>query len=179
MDTLQRVFDEVYESTYDYVLKFVIAKCDNLSNVEDIMQSIYIKFYVTIEKDHTYVNNPKGFLIKLAKNELFSYYSLKNKLKLVLLGSIDNEKDDFIENVVDEEINIEEDFIRRFNNDRIWQIIKEEKLVNQRILALHFLEDMKLSEIASILKLPESTVKSKLYRSLSKVKVRLEEGNYE
>jgi len=176
-DTIQKRFDEMYGSTYNYVLKFVISKCDNLDNIEDIMQNIYVKLYLTIEKNSFYVDNPRGFLIKLAKNELFNYYSLKNKLKVIACSSLEGNDKNYIEEIVDENINIEADFVNRFNNEIIWNEIQKENLTSKKILALHFLEDMKLLEIAEVLNLPESTVKSKMYRSLKKIKNRLEEQN--
>lgn len=45
---------------------------------------------------------------------------------------------------------------------------------NKTIVMLKYFEDMKFSEIAQILNLPESTVKTKLYASLKKLRIELE-----
>ena len=45
---------------------------------------------------------------------------------------------------------------------------------NKTIMMLKYFEDMKFSEIAQILDLPESTVKTKLYASLKKLRIELE-----
>ena len=170
-NTVQQSFGIVYEETYSRILKYVISKCDNLSSVEDIMQNIYVRFYTILENDNSYIENSNSFLIKLAKNELYKHYSLKNKFKTIFSISIDDyDAQSYLENIADERINVEDEIINNANNDSIWQEIGKEDLVTQKILTLHFLEDVKISEIATILDLSESTIKSKLYRSLERIR---------
>jgi RNA polymerase sigma factor, sigma-70 family len=168
-------FNKIYEETYDYILKYVLAKCDNISNVEDIMQNIYVKFYIIMEKDSTYIYNQKFFLIKLAKNELFKYYSLKNKLKILMTRSIGNNEEEtsIIDNIKDEKLNIEDSFFLKYDIDLIWKEVCKEDLISQKIMSLYFLNDLKLSEIAKLLELNESSVKTKLYRAIKRIKSRL------
>ena len=114
-------FNEIYDKTYHNTLKYIISKCDNLSNVEEIVQEVYIKLYKQIKKDSTYIKSYNQFLIKLAKNELFKYYSIKNKFKVILNVSLE-EKIDYIENIKDENIKIEEDIE---NNNILKLFIKD------------------------------------------------------
>ena len=45
---------------------------------------------------------------------------------------------------------------------------------SRTIVLLRFFEDMKLKEIAEIMKMPESTIKTRLYTSLKKMRRDLE-----
>ena len=45
---------------------------------------------------------------------------------------------------------------------------------NKTIVVLRYFESMKLQDIASIMNIPESTVKTKLYSSLKKLRIELE-----
>ena len=36
-------FNEIYDKTYNNVLKFVVCKCSNIDDVNDIVQEIYIE----------------------------------------------------------------------------------------------------------------------------------------
>lgn len=45
---------------------------------------------------------------------------------------------------------------------------------NKTIVVLRYFESMKLQDIASIMNMPESTVKTKLYSSLKKLRIELE-----
>ena len=168
-------FNEIYDKTYHTTLKYIISKCDNLSNVEEIVQEVYIKLYKQIKKDSTYIKNYNQFLIKLAKNELFKYYSIKNKFKVILNVSLE-EKIDYIENLKDENIKIEEDIEGKYDTELIWKELKKLKLITQKIVTLYYLENIKIKEIAETLEINESTVKSNLYRGIKKVKEELERG---
>jgi len=172
-------FNKIYEETYDYILKYIIAKCDNINNVEDIMQNIYVNFYLIMERDHSYIKSPKPFLIKLAKNELFKYYSLKNKIKVLITNKIQNDEEEVlvIDNLKDNKLNIEEDFLIQYDLETIWQEVCKEDIINQKIMMLYFMNDLKLSEIADILEMNESSVKTRLYRLIKKIKVKLNGGD--
>ena len=38
-------FEIIYKNTYNKILKYVICKCSNLDDVNDIIQETYIEFY--------------------------------------------------------------------------------------------------------------------------------------
>ena len=42
-------FKNIYDKTYNNVLKFVVCKCSNMEDVNDIIQEIYISLYKKIE----------------------------------------------------------------------------------------------------------------------------------
>ena len=115
---IEKEFNEIYEKTYHKVVSYIISKCDNLSNVEEIVEEVYIKLYKQLLKNSLYVKDYNSFLIKLAKNELFKYYSLKDKFK-VILNATQEENIDLIDNIKDKSINIEEKIINKYNMDLI------------------------------------------------------------
>lgn len=160
-------FNKIYEDTYHQVLRYVIAKCDNLANVEDIVQNVYIKVYEVIErKGFDYFERPIPLLIKFCKNELFKYYNLKQKLELIFY-------DDAVKyylNDVSVHDDIERNFIVNATLDEIWELIQKEDIEVQKIAALYFLDDMAIKDIAKLLGLKENTTKTKLYRLINKLK---------
>lgn len=169
MENIKQYFDEVYDKTYNDILKYVISKTDNLSYVEDIIQNVYINFYKTlIKKGFNYLDSNKAYLIKLSKSELFKYYSLKNKVKFIF--NINDKEDlNILENVPDK-INIEDFVLDEISVEEIWEFIKKEDLVTQKIMALYFQNNMKIKEIAEYLNISESNVKNRLYRTIEKLK---------
>ena len=38
-------FNEIYNKTYNLVVKYVVCKCNNIDDVNDIIQDIYISLY--------------------------------------------------------------------------------------------------------------------------------------
>ena len=171
----EKEFDEIYEKTYHKVVSYVISKCDNLSNVEEIVEDVYVKLYKQLLKGSLYVKDYNSFFIKLAKNELFKYYSLKNKFKVVLNINTD-ENINLIDNIEDKSINIEDEIINKYNMDIIWNNIKKQNLITQKIITLYYLENMKIKDISNLLEMKESTVKSVLYRGINKIKEEIKRG---
>mgnify|MGYP002799590367 CR=1 FL=1 len=44
-------FQEVYDTTYDEVLKYVVCNVSSIQDVPDIVQEIYLAVYKKIKKD--------------------------------------------------------------------------------------------------------------------------------
>lgn len=164
---VNKEFNKIYEDTYHQVLRYVIAKCDNLASVEDIVQSVYIKVYEVLEKKGLeYFERPIPLLIKFCKNELFKYYNLKKKLELIFY---EDEVKYYLNDVSVHE-DIERNFIINATLDEIWKLIQKEDIEVQKIAALYFLDEMTIKDIANLLGLNENTTKTKLYRLIKKLK---------
>ena len=41
-------FDKIYEKTYKRVLKYIVCKCSNMEDVNDIIQETYLELYNAI-----------------------------------------------------------------------------------------------------------------------------------
>ena len=67
-------------------------------------------------------------------------------------------------------IDIESDFITKDNIDRIWKYVNSVNITVAKIFYLYFILDMTFKEIAEMLEMNESTVKSNLYRLLKNIK---------
>ena len=44
-------FEIIYKNTYNKILKYVICKCSNLDDVNDIIQETYIEFYKKLKEN--------------------------------------------------------------------------------------------------------------------------------
>jgi RNA polymerase sigma-70 factor (ECF subfamily) len=131
------------------------------------MQNIYTNIYKIIKrKGYNYINNEKAFVIKIAKRELYKYYLFKKKSNV--LYSYDEE---LLESIKDEKIiDIDDYLFQNIEIEKIWKEIKKENILTQKIMVLYYLEDTCINEISSLLDINENTVKSKLYRAISKLK---------
>lgn len=163
---MENYFNEIYDKTYSKVLKYVIAKCDNLSNIQDIMQNIYLNLYNTILRKNEYIKNEEAFIYSLAKREIFKYYSLKNKF----LSVFNNIEFDSLENNLIEDNMIDINLINKENFNIIWEYLKKEDLETQKIISLYYMEEIGIKNISILLKLNENTVKTKIYRTISKIR---------
>lgn len=65
--------------------------------------------------------------------------------------------------------------VDNYENIDMWRALAKLDTTDQTIIKLKYFEELQLKEIAQILEMNESTVKSRLYRSLDKLKALLED----
>ena len=44
-------FNKIYDKTYDKVLRFIVCKCSNMEDVNDIIQEVYLDFFNALIKE--------------------------------------------------------------------------------------------------------------------------------
>ena len=74
-----KIFNKVYDKTYTDILKFIIIKCHNISDANDIIQEVYFEFWKILNKKEIVDKNIKSFLIgiainKIKKNQNYFYF---------------------------------------------------------------------------------------------------------
>lgn len=163
---INQEFEKIYKDTYNHLLKFVVIKCYNINDVNDIIQETYIELYKIMKKNRKKLDNIDSFLCGIATNIIKRYYYKKNKI--VLLQNSD--EDDDIMSAIPDNFNIEEDFINKENAEKIWSYVETKDIHTVKIFYLYFRFDEKISDIAKELDLKESTVKNKIYRTLKEIK---------
>lgn len=76
----EEYFNRVYNETCRSVSRFVVSKCGNREDAEDIIQNVYTRFFKRIsEKGHEDIESPEAFLINIAKFECRTYFSGRKK----------------------------------------------------------------------------------------------------
>ena len=170
-------FEKIYKETYEYLLKFIVIKCYNINDVNDIIQDTYLELYKILKKNKKQISNMNSFICGISINIIKRYYSKKNKI--LVLPNNDEEKE--ITNIIPDDFNIEEDMINKDNVQRIWNYIESKDIHTIKIFYLYFRFYEKISDIAQELNLTESNVKNKIYRTLKEIQniFEKEESKYE
>lgn len=152
---MRKLVEEKFLSDYEKYYRLAFSYVRNENDAMDIVQeSAYkvMKEYKTLKKEE-YLNT---WIYRIVMNTALDFIRKRNK---ELIGVEDY--DDFYEDVyIDFDVM---DSLRRLDE-------KE-----RAIIILRFFEDQKLDHIAEIIGDNVSTVKSKLYRALKKLKVELED----
>jgi len=174
----ETIFNHIYDETYFITLRFVIAKCGNLSDIEEIMQEIYTDLFLYLLKDtHNPIINNEAFVINIAKKKLAKHYSLLGQIKGLFqqnfeqdhgCGKLEDEPDSIL---------VEDTVINRILYDNIWDLLKSEPNDVQKIFHLYYLCDCPLKNISDELGVGLSDVKNKLYRTLKKLRKLYEGGD--
>lgn len=162
-------FNEVYMSTYNDVLRYVICKCGDINDVNDIIQDVYLDFWNILDNKSVEVNNVKNYLLGIAKNKIKQYYASFNKRKTISIFSKTDDGIELIDNIKSD-INIEQIILDKADWKIIWIYIKKKKnKYIPKIFYLHYKLELTIKEIAKELDLNESYVKNLLYRTLNEL----------
>lgn len=111
-ETLNK-FNSLYNSTYNDISKFVVCNCNNIEDVKDILQEIYIEVFKCLEKNN--LNLTKSYILGIAKNKVKDYYRFAYKYKIISLFSHFEIKD--IEESIPDNFNLEEYASKKYDAD--------------------------------------------------------------
>lgn len=148
-------FDVVYNESYKDISRYVVLNANNISDVKDILQNIYLEVYKNIDKV-----SDKNYVFGIAKNVLKKYYRFK------FLRKDDTEITDNIKS----NINLEKTVMDKFNTELVWKYLKKKNNNIAKIIYLYYYEDFTIKEIANSLNLTESNVKNYIYRTLKELR---------
>ena len=164
----RKEFETIYQKTYSQTLRFIIVKCKNIDNVNDILQDTYVELLKIIKKKKVLeIENVDSYIMGIANNMIKRYYHKKNKDNIVSYYSENNQE---------KWVRFERWFWFRTKYDyqrkckRSLEIPKNKDLITTKIFYLYFAMGLKISEIAKELKMTESNVKNKIYRMLKELK---------
>ncbi len=160
-------FNDIYNKTYSDVLKYIIIKCHNINDANDIIQEVYLEFWKILNKKELDDSNIKSFLIGIAINKIKKHYTIIQRIKSILVA--DKNEHDELEKVKNN-VDIEELIIRKDDWDNIWNHIKANK--NQdvaKIFYLYYVLGLSIKNISLELDVKESYVKNIIYRTLKEL----------
>lgn len=168
-------FNQIYDETYDIVLKYIVLKCSNIEDINDIIQETYLELYKLIIKDKK-IEQKENYLIGIAKNKIRKHYNLLYKIQTISLYNKKEENIEIIETIKDENI-LENIVLNNIDKENIWNYLKTKKLIIQKIFYLYYSLDLTIKEISKMLNKPESYIKTNLYRTLKELKNKWGEDN--
>ena len=148
-------FDVVYNESYKDISRYVVLNANNIGDVKDILQNIYLEVYKNIDKV-----SDKNYVFGIAKNVLKKYYRFK------FLRKDDTEITDNIKS----NINLEKTVMDKFDTELVWKYLKKKNNNIAKIIYLYYYEDFTINEIANSLNLTESNVKNYIYRTLKELR---------
>ena len=159
-------FDKLYDRTKENVHRYIAAKCFDLNDVDDIYQNTWLTVYEAVDDRTEPLPNEEAFVILIAKRQLSRYYSLAVRLKNRLFTDrVPELPADFPDSA-----DVEDELIGRELAEEIGALVRKRPLTAQKIFYLYYSKDMKLSEIAALMEMKESTVKRYLYSTLAEIR---------
>jgi RNA polymerase sigma-70 factor (ECF subfamily) len=162
--------DALVRGRYDEIFRFVRRQSPDGDSALDITQEVFIGFLRTIRHYDPRKAGLRTWLYRIAANKLTDFYRSRGRtlaaepLELADTEPVDGR--DFTERVAEGELAA-----------RVSDYVGNEPPDTQRIFRLHVWGERTFAEIAEILRLPESGVKTKYYRLIARL--RKEFSDYE
>lgn len=162
-------FETIYEKTYNITLKFIVCKCSNIEDVNDLIQDTYTELYSMLKKKKQIeLDNVTNYIIGIANKKIKKHYGILYNLKFSSIFT----KEDNEEKIKDipSDCNIEDEVLNNLNAKEVWEYIKKKNIRVIKVFYLYYCLELKISQIAIELKISESNVKNILYRTIKDIK---------
>lgn len=166
------VFDRIYNSTNKKVLAFIVAKCGNMEDVNDILQETYMELYTTLlNKGENYIENDNAFIINIAKSKIYKHYTVLQRVKADLpLSFLTNDNGEITLDLQSEEAYLEDSICTNELVNEIEDIIAGKPQEIRKIFFLRFSLELSITDIANLMRVKESYIKNKLYRTIQEIR---------
>ncbi|MBR1752478.1 MAG: sigma-70 family RNA polymerase sigma factor [Ruminococcus sp.] len=168
MENYKELFDNIYSNTRQSVYKYITAHCYDLGDIDDIYQNTYLTVFDALQKRSEPVGNEEGFCILIAKRELFKYYGILKRITSAF-GSIKRiDADDYEQDA--DSFDLEDHIVTKALAREVAGFIDKCDITTQKIFYMYYRDQYPLAEIAGLLNISESSVKSRLYGTLSRLR---------
>lgn len=162
---MQVPFNQIYDKTYPMISKYVILHCENIEDVKDILQDIYLEVYKLIKKNKI-IN--EEYIMGITKNKIKDYYRFSYKHKIISLFT----KYDDLEliDTIPDDFNLERNILLKCSNEEVWNYLKKKPVIISKVIYLYYYLEMSILEISQELNISESNVKNYIYRTLKELR---------
>ena len=164
MDNYKEKFSQIYDQYIDKIYRFVYLKVDSQETAEDITSKVFLRGWEAFQSQK--VLNPSAFLYQIARNTVIDHYREKGRTRIISA--------DILPQIVDRGMGLEERAILSSEFEEVRLAIQNLKQDYQDIIICHYIDDMKVPEIAEIMGKPEGTIRVMLHRGLKVLKKEME-----
>ena len=165
----KHAFTQLYEETYDELLKYIITHCSNLEDANEILQDTYLDFYRALKRGNI-IQDPRSYLFAIAKNKVKKHYTLFYRFKTISLFTSIKDTNNEIQDLIADDTDLEEQIMINLEIEEVWAHLKQKKQIIQKVFMLYYYFEMTHKEIAEALSISESSVKNYLYRTLKELR---------
>lgn len=155
--------DELISKYYKEIYIYVFKQTSDKEISMDLTQEIFISMLKSL---HSFDENKSSFrtwLYRIATNKVVDYFRSKNYKYTTLVETIEDRQ---IEDMTDFTVNLE----HKEDVEKIQTIVNKLSSEHQEIFRLKIFLEATFLEISKILELSESTVKTKYYSIIKKIK---------
>lgn len=164
LDKKREQFSEIYDQYIEKIYRFVYVKVSSQEIAEDLTSKVFLNGWEAYNKSQ--IDNPKAFLYRIARNTVTDHYRERGRTKTISA--------DFALYNIEDRTNLEEKAFLDSDFQQVKKAINSLKDDYQDVIIYHYIDDMKIPEIAQIMEKPEGTIRVMLHRGLKALKKEME-----
>ncbi|MGH0553160.1 sigma-70 family RNA polymerase sigma factor [Bacillus pretiosus] len=157
----KEAYSKLYDKTIQEVYKTAHFLIEDKTDVDDVVQEIYIQLYESLRK----YDSKKPFrpwLIGLTIKQIHSYRR-KRWMRLRIIKKAEEQRKP-------EQIDFSNDVVSKISNKKLIELIHKLPYKLKQVIILRYLHDYSQEEVAQILHIPIGTVKSRIHAALKKLR---------
>ncbi|KAA0743784.1 RNA polymerase subunit sigma [Bacillus sp. AY3-1] len=157
----KEAYSELYDKTIQEVYKTAHFLIEDKTDVDDVVQEIYIQLYESLRK----YDSEKPFrpwLIGLTIKQIHSYRR-KRWMRLRIIKKAEEQRKPV-------QIDFSNDVVSKISNKKLIELIHKLPYKLKQVIILRYLHDYSQEEVAQILHIPIGTVKSRIHAALKKLR---------
>ncbi|HDR7914649.1 TPA: sigma-70 family RNA polymerase sigma factor [Bacillus wiedmannii] len=157
----KEAYSELYDKTIQEVYKTAHFLIEDKTDVDDVVQEIYIQLYESLRK----YDSEKPFrpwLIGLTIKQIHSYRR-KRWMRLRIIKKAEEQRKPV-------QIDFSNDVVSKISNQKLIELIHKLPYKSKQVIILRYLHDYSQEEVAQILHIPIGTVKSRIHAALKKLR---------
>lgn len=162
-------FEAIYHATVTRLSKHVFFKVQSIEDAQDLVQDLYFDLYKHMQTCTERIENPQAYLIQMADHALTRYYRDKLRRPVTL---IEDDTDPF-SNIPDDQ-DLEDEVLDKLSEEILWSSINDLGEPEKSFMIARYRFDLSFVELAKAFDLPETTIKSKVYKVLESLKRKFE-----
>jgi RNA polymerase sigma-70 factor (ECF subfamily) len=161
-------FGSLYDLYIERIYRFIYFKVNNKEEAEDLTSELFLKAWnYLLENQEKEIVSFSGLIYKMARNLIVDFYRRKAQQVIVNVEEV-------IETLPDDK-KIMEQVEYSHDTEKLLAVIKKLKQEYQEVVMLKYVEELSISEIASILERSQVSVRVTLFRAMKKIKEMIEQ----
>ena len=167
-DGSREAFEQLAGLYYGDIFRMIYYRTQRRMDAEDLAQEVFLKAYKGLgslaDVDHF-----KGWLFRIAVNRVRDFHR-RRKFSHLFKSIPNNEVDSHVDTHAQTESGPLEALIRKRFLQESKTFLSRLSTMEKDVFVLRFMDQLQINEIAIALRKGESTIKTHLYRALSKFK---------
>ncbi|MCI2055733.1 MAG: RNA polymerase sigma factor [Oscillibacter sp.] len=168
------LFNQVYDRTYRKTAAYLTARCQNLSDVEDLLQETYLAVYRILDaKGEDAFTCAEAYVLSTAKSKLTDWYR-SHRLIPLSLSDLSEEGNSWLSSIPDRAASPEEQMVSRDAIRAVAELVETKSPDLQQAFYLRHCFGLSYAEIGKLQKKKETSVRSSIFRLTQEISSKLE-----